>query len=79
MHRAGVGKAHALVGAVGQDVKKKRHLGAAWSDWIRKTSYFPFGNGFVLPGWPAFLGGTLLFLAATWAHPLPVGLWQWLS
>ena len=68
----------ALTGSAGQDVKK-RHLGAAWSDWVARTSFFPFGHGFALPGWPAFLGGTLLFLAATWLHPSPVGLWQWLS
>jgi uncharacterized membrane protein len=65
----------ALVGSAGQDVKKRRHLGQAWSEWVAKTSYLPFGRGFALPGWPAFLGGTAIFLLATWLHPLPVGVW----
>jgi uncharacterized membrane protein len=65
----------ALVGSAGQDVKKRRHLGQAWAEWVAKTSYVPFGRGFALPGWPAFLGGTLIFLLATWLHPLPVGVW----
>lgn len=65
----------ALVGAAGQDVKKRRHLGEAWAEWVRKTSYLPFGRGLAPPGWFAFIGGTLLFLLATWLHPLPVGVW----
>ena len=65
----------ALVGAAGQDVKKRRHLGQAWAEWVAKTSYLPFGRGFALPGWFAFIGGTILWVAATWAHPLPVGVW----
>jgi uncharacterized membrane protein len=65
----------ALVGSAGQDVKKRGHLGQAWAEWVAKTSYVPFGRGFALPGWPAFLGGTLIFLLATWMHPLPVGVW----
>ena len=65
----------ALVGSAGQDVKKRRHLGQAWREWVAKTSFVPFGRGFALPGWFAFLGGTALFLLATWLHPLPVGVW----
>ncbi|GAA4007363.1 NnrU family protein [Sphingomonas humi] len=65
----------ALVGSAGQDVKKRRHLGDAWATWVARTSFVPFGRGLALPGWPAFIGGTLLFLAATWLHPLPVGVW----
>ena len=65
----------ALVGSAGQDVKKRRHLGAAWAEWVAKTSFVPFGKGIALPGWLAFLGGTGIFLLATWLHPLPVGVW----
>lgn len=65
----------ALAGAAGQDVKKRRHLGQAWAEWVAKTSYLPFGRGFALPGWFAFIGGTVLFLGATWLHPIPVGVW----
>lgn len=65
----------ALVGSAGQDVKKRRHLGAAWDEWVAKTSFVPFGKGIALPGWIAFAGGTAIFLVATWLHPLPVGVW----
>lgn len=58
----------ALVGAAGQDRKKARLIGEPWRDWVRRTSYVPFGRGFALPGTFALVGGTLLWLAATWAH-----------
>jgi uncharacterized membrane protein len=69
----------ALVGAAGQDVKKRKLLGERWSEWEERTSYLPFARGAASPGWRALLGGVLLFLAATWLHPMPVGVWQWLS
>ena len=65
----------ALAGSAGQDVKKRRHLGEAWSKWVERTSFFPFGRGLALPGTFASIGGTLLWLGATWAHPIAVGLW----
>ena len=58
----------ALVGAAGQDRKKSRLVGEPWRDWVRRTSFVPFGRGFALPGTFALIGGTLLWLAATWAH-----------
>ncbi|GAA4018784.1 NnrU family protein [Sphingomonas swuensis] len=76
---AGVILVMALVGSAAQDVKKRRHLGPAWSEWVARTSFVPFGRGIHPPGTFASVGGTLLWLAATWAHPLPVGLWQWLA
>jgi hypothetical protein len=27
----------------------------------------------------ALLGGTLLFFAATWAHPVPAGFFRWIG
>lgn len=65
----------ALVGAKAQDGKKRRQLGDRWAEWERRTSFVPFGRGFATPGWMAFLGGILLFLVATWLHPIPVGVW----
>lgn len=65
----------ALVGAKAQDAKKREQLGERWTEWERQTSFVPFARGLVLPGWTAFVGGTLLFLLATWLHPLPVGVW----
>lgn len=69
----------ALVGAAGQDVKKRKLLGERWAEWEARTSYLPFARGIASPGWPATIGGIVLFLLATWLHPLPVGVWQWLS
>ncbi len=67
----------ALAGSAGQDVKKRRHLGEAWCEWVRRTSFVPFGSGLAWPGTFAFVGGTLLFLIATWLHPVPAGVWRW--
>jgi uncharacterized membrane protein len=68
----------ALGGAAAQDAKKRAQLGERWREWERTTSFVPLGRGFTLPGWLAFLAGTLIFLVATWLHPVPVGLWAWL-
>ena len=27
----------------------------------------------------ALVGGTLLFLIATWVHPVPAGIWRWIA
>jgi uncharacterized membrane protein len=69
----------ALAGSAGQDVKKRQHLGEAWSEWVSQTSFVPFGRGLAWPGAFAFVGGTLLFLAATWLHPYAVGIWRWFA
>ena len=77
----------ALVGAALQDRKKEILQPAIWSDWERKTSYWPFAA--ILSGKArlarfgthALAGGLVLWLAATWAHiPLagwPAGIWRW--
>lgn len=65
----------ALVGAAAQDAKKRAQLGERWAQWERRTSFVPFARGFALPGWFALIGGTLIFLGATWLHPLAVGVW----
>ena len=69
----------ALVGAAGQDRKKARLVGEPWRDWMRRTSFVPFGRGFASPGTFASVGGTLLWLAATYAHGAlgyrPAGIW----
>jgi uncharacterized membrane protein len=65
----------ALAGSAAQDAKKRAQLGERWAEWERATSFAPFGRGFALPGWFAVLGSTAIFLAATWLHPLPVGVW----
>jgi uncharacterized membrane protein len=69
----------ALVGAAGQDAKKERLIGDPWRDWNARTSFVPFGRGFDLPDNFALIGGTLLWLAATYAHGAlgyrPAGVW----
>ena len=65
---AGIGGL-ALFGAAMQDRKKADLLGETWAAWRARTSFVPFGRGAVWPGWIAVVGGTILFLAATWAHP----------
>ena len=68
----------ALVGAAAQDAKKARQLGENWHDWTAETAFVPFTRGLAYPGTVAFAGGTILFLAATWLHPVPAGIWRWL-
>lgn len=58
----------AILGAALQDFKKRRLVGSAWRQWERKSPFFPFTRGLAGPGWFAFSAGTVLFLAATWAH-----------
>ncbi len=67
----------ALGGAVGQDIKKRRLMGDQWHQWIAQTAFWPFARGLASPGMFALLAGTILFLLATWLHPMPVGVWRW--
>lgn len=81
----------ALVGAAGQDVKKARLMGEAWRDWSSRTSYWPFAGQLsgripwraAVPGMHAIGGGLVVWLAASWAHPLlgaPLaGVWRWFT
>ena len=67
----------ALAGAAMQDRKKKALMGASWHEWTARTAFVPFTRGLASPGLFAFLGGTVLWLVATWLHPVPVGPWRW--
>jgi uncharacterized membrane protein len=82
----------ALVGAAGQDVKKAKLMGEAWRDWSSRTSYWPFGGqlsgriawGAATPGMHALGGGLVVWLLATWLHPLAgagmtAGIWRWIG
>jgi uncharacterized membrane protein len=69
----------ALGGAAGQDSKKRKLMGARWHEWSAQTAFVPFGRGLKSPGGFALIGGTLLFLLATWLHSVPVGLWRWIG
>jgi uncharacterized membrane protein len=79
----------ALAGAAGQDRKKAVVMGAAWQDWAARTSYWPFAGQLsgripwraAVPGMHAISGGLVVWLAASWAHPMlgaPLaGVWRW--
>ena len=58
----------ALGGSVAQDIKKEKQLGEMWREWKSRTAFIPFSRGFALPNGFATVGGTLLWLAATYAH-----------
>jgi uncharacterized membrane protein len=80
----------ALGGSWGQDHKKAALMGDSWRDWASRTSFVPFGNQLsgkeswanAWPGTTIVLGGTALWLIASWLHPLQgapvVGIWRWL-
>lgn len=73
----------ALVGAALQDRKKERLMGEVWRDWRSKTSFMPYGRGLKSADGFALVFGTLLWLAATWAHGalggMPAGVWAFLG
>ena len=69
----------ALAGSYGQDRKKAGQMGEDWHDWTAQTAFIPFTRGLAYPGTVALVGGTLLFLIATWAHPVPAGIWRWIG
>lgn len=69
----------ALFGAAAQDRKKAGQMGEAWHEWTAQTAFVPFTRGLSNPGVVALVGGTLLFLIATWAHPVPAGIWRWIG
>ena len=80
----------AIGGSWGQDYKKAALMGDGWRDWASRTSFVPFGNQLsgkaswasIWPGTTIVLGGTALWLIASWLHPLQgapvVGIWRWL-
>ncbi len=67
------------VGAALQDRKKAGLMGDAWHEWTAQTAFWPFARGLASPGAFALVAGTVLFLAATWLHPVPVGVWRWIG
>jgi uncharacterized membrane protein len=68
----------ALGGSALQEGKKRAQLGEAWHEWSLRTAFVPFTRGAAYPGTVAVVGGTLFFLAITWIHPIPAGIWRWL-
>ncbi len=73
----------ALVGAHLQDRKKRALMGAAWTEWEAKTSYWPKFERLVGAGAMLWLAAIAAWLLITWLHtPLggaPAGVWRWLG
>jgi uncharacterized membrane protein len=69
----------ALAGAAAQDLKKAAQARVNWHGWTAQTAFVPFARGLAYPGSVALGGGTLLFLLATWIHPVPAGIWRWIG
>ena len=73
----------ALAGSVGQDNKKAKLMGERFHEWTAQTAFIPFARGAANPGAVALIGGTLLFVVATWAHGaiggMPAGFWRWIG
>ena len=70
----------ALTGSAMQDRKKQALMGETWHEWSAQTAFWPFARGLASPGLFAFIGGTVLLLAATWLHPgHAAGPWRWLG
>lgn len=72
----------ALVGAHLQDRKKQELMGAAWSEWQAKTSYWPRLGSLPKAGATAWIGGFILWALLTYAHihanGVPAGIFRWL-
>ena len=77
----------AFFGSIGQDRKKSSALGRSWQDWQARTSFVPFGALLrrkarwraAAPGWLAFGGGLLLWLAVTTFHAPSTSVLGWLG
>ena len=62
----------ALLAAALQDRNKRRLQPETWSEWERRTSYWPFAA--LIAGKTRLGGGVVVWLAATWAH-IPLAGW----
>ena len=73
----------ALVGAHLQDRKKAALMGAAWTVWEAKTSYWPRWGKLASAGLLLWLAAIALWLIVTAAHlhaaGVPAGVWRWMS
>jgi uncharacterized membrane protein len=69
----------AIAGSALQDRKKAGHMGELWNEWTAHTTFVPFARGAAFPGAVALVGGTIVFFAATWLHPIPAGFWRWIG
>lgn len=73
----------ALVGAHLQDRKKQVLMGAAWSEWQAKTSYWPRWSRLASVGLVPLGVGLALFVGFSWLHlwlaGIPAGIFKWVT
>ncbi|MFN5819277.1 MAG: NnrU family protein [Novosphingobium sp.] len=73
----------ALVGSHLQDRKKEALMGAAWTGWEARTSYWPKLGGLATAGLVPWIGGLVLGLVGSWAHisiiGMAAGIWRWMG
>ena len=72
----------ALLGAHLQDRKKESQMGEVWTGWEERTSYWPRFGRLARAGAIPWIGGLIIWLAATFGHihanGIPAGIWRWL-
>ena len=75
-------QALALLGAHLQDRKKESQMGEVWTGWEERTSYWPRFGRLARAGAIPWIGGLIIWLAATFGHihanGIPAGIWRWL-
>ena len=58
-------------------------MGEAWADWESRTHFWPRLSGFAMAGPTAWIGGIVIWLAATYGHihanGIPAGIWRWVG
>jgi len=73
----------ALVASHLQDRKKEALMGAAWTGWEARTSYWPKLGGLAKAGLFPWIGGLVLWLVGSWAHisiiGMAAGIWRWMG
>lgn len=73
----------ALLGAHLQDRKKAALLGADWTAWQARTSYWPRLGAIGAIGLGSWLRALVLWLLFTWLHLwaayVPAGIWRWVG
>jgi uncharacterized membrane protein len=71
----------ALVGAHLQDRKKEALIGADWTAWETKTTYWPRWSALPGAGLTLWAIAIAAWLVITWAHIwlayVPAGIWRW--
>ncbi|WP_411291696.1 NnrU family protein [Sphingorhabdus sp.] len=73
----------ALVGSKAQEIKKRNIMGGQWDAWLRRTHFMVRPGALPKVGVGPWIAGTLIWAAATWAHPYwgvaGAGVFRWVG